>query len=194
VSLGINDGTGGFTLSVYQNEFCDPFYAATEHFYTTESNSYISMNTVCDYMRKAEARLEEENIRYASASDWSCNIIIACPEDLFFLFVPLFVCLFKVVWFVLFSSVFVLTVGFSVRRFFFPILTPSLTTYLHPSSEEELMQRCCKALIDKHKDTIWHEFPTLLQNDKLEVCEWFLFWWLLLLFCVCLECRNIFRC
>jgi cullin 1 len=107
VSLGIKEGgTDGHTLTVYNEEFCESFYASTEAFYNSESSIYISNNSVCDYMRKAEKRLDEETAR--------------------------------------------------------------LSSYLHPSSKTELIQRCCKALIDKHKDTIWHEFPALLQNDKLE--------------------------
>ena len=64
MSLGIKEGGGAdHTLTVYNEEFCDPFYSSTESFYNTESSLYISNNSVCDYMRKAEQRLDEESTR-----------------------------------------------------------------------------------------------------------------------------------
>ncbi|KAI7862751.1 Cullin [Spinellus fusiger] len=64
VSLGLdtNDSTKS-NLDVYKKYFEDPFVQATEVYYKTESEKFISENSVPDYMRKAEARLLEEEMR-----------------------------------------------------------------------------------------------------------------------------------
>ncbi|KAJ3211024.1 hypothetical protein HDU67_004826 [Dinochytrium kinnereticum] len=63
VALGLdeNDCTKP-TLDIYKQYFETPFIAATEAYYKTESELFISNNSITDYMKKAEARLiEEEN-------------------------------------------------------------------------------------------------------------------------------------
>lgn len=44
-----------------------------------------------------------------------------------------------------------------------------LHTLIHPSSEQDLMARLDRVLIENHRDSIWQEFQTLLVNDKMEV-------------------------
>jgi len=53
-ALGVDDKT------FYQREFEEPFLEVTKSFYTTESTQYIYENGVSEYMRKAEARIEQE--------------------------------------------------------------------------------------------------------------------------------------
>lgn len=40
--------------------------------------------------------------------------------------------------------------------------------YLHASTEHDLINRCERVLIEKHRDQIWAEFQNLLENDKVE--------------------------
>ncbi|KAJ3099328.1 hypothetical protein HDU96_010738 [Phlyctochytrium bullatum] len=63
VALGLdeNDCTKP-TLEIYKQYFETPFISATEAYYKAESELFISENSITDYMKKAEARLiEEEN-------------------------------------------------------------------------------------------------------------------------------------
>ncbi|KAI8068663.1 Cullin [Gongronella butleri] len=64
VALGLdsNDTTKS-NFSVYKEYFEQPFIEATEVYYKTESEKFISENSVPDYMKKAEARLAEEENR-----------------------------------------------------------------------------------------------------------------------------------
>lgn len=64
VSLGLDehDATKS-TLDVYRFHFEKPFLAATEKFYEAESAQFVAENSVVEYMKKAEARLEEEEER-----------------------------------------------------------------------------------------------------------------------------------
>ncbi|KAG1460061.1 hypothetical protein G6F56_006033 [Rhizopus delemar] len=64
VSLGLdhNDSSKS-NLDVYRNYFEKPFLDATEIYYKTESESFISQNSIPDYMKKAEIRLSEEESR-----------------------------------------------------------------------------------------------------------------------------------
>ncbi|KAI9751273.1 MAG: hypothetical protein M1835_001245 [Candelina submexicana] len=64
VLLGLDeaDNTKG-TLEVYRQHFEKPFLDATSKYYKNESKHFISENSVVDYMKKAEARLDEEKNR-----------------------------------------------------------------------------------------------------------------------------------
>lgn len=64
VSLGLdeNDSTKS-TLDVYRYHFERPFIDDTRTYYQNESKRFISENSVVEYMKKAENRLEEEKNR-----------------------------------------------------------------------------------------------------------------------------------
>lgn len=64
VSLGLDehDATKS-TLDTYRFHFEKPFLDATEEFYKTESKQFVAENSVVEYMKKAEARLAEEEER-----------------------------------------------------------------------------------------------------------------------------------
>jgi cullin 1 len=47
-------------LDVYRDHFQDPFIQATAAYYKAESTAFVSNNSVSDYMKKAEDRLQEE--------------------------------------------------------------------------------------------------------------------------------------
>lgn len=47
-------------LTVYTDHFQTPFLAATEKYYRAESAAFVENNSVADYLRKAEGRLDEE--------------------------------------------------------------------------------------------------------------------------------------
>lgn len=105
VMLGLNkEKPKEHTLEVYRRDFEEMFLTSTEVYYTAESSQFISSNSVSDYMKKVEVRLNEENKR--------------------------------------------------------------VTDYLHPSTQGELINKCERVLIEKHRDTIWAEFKNLLVDDK----------------------------
>ncbi|CAO3647363.1 unnamed protein product [Mucor fragilis] len=64
VSLGLdhNDSSKS-NLDVYKDYFEKEFLEATEVYYRTESEKFISENSIPDYMKKAETRLNEEEGR-----------------------------------------------------------------------------------------------------------------------------------
>lgn len=64
VSLGLDetDSTKS-TLDVYRFHFEKPFLAATKAYYEKESAQFVAENSVVEYMKKAETRLEEEKER-----------------------------------------------------------------------------------------------------------------------------------
>ncbi|MCJ1249503.1 hypothetical protein MMC30_006727 [Trapelia coarctata] len=64
VSLGLDetDSTKS-TLDVYRYYFERPYLAATSAFYEQESAQFVAENSVVEYMKKAEARLQEEKER-----------------------------------------------------------------------------------------------------------------------------------
>ncbi|KAL9583959.1 MAG: hypothetical protein Q9212_002409 [Teloschistes hypoglaucus] len=64
VSLGLDetDSTKS-TLNVYRFHFEKPFLAATKSYYEKESSQFVAENSVVEYMKKADTRLEEEKER-----------------------------------------------------------------------------------------------------------------------------------
>lgn len=64
VSLGLdeNDPTKS-TLDVYRRYFEVPFLKSTSEYYQRESKMFVAENSVVEYMKKAEARLDEEKER-----------------------------------------------------------------------------------------------------------------------------------
>lgn len=64
VSLGIDDADSTkTTLDVYRTYFEKPYLEATEKYYEAESQRFLAENSVVDYMKKAERRLDEEKER-----------------------------------------------------------------------------------------------------------------------------------
>ncbi|KAK3940105.1 Cullin-1 [Diplogelasinospora grovesii] len=64
VSLGLDEGDSSkTTLDVYRYHFERPFLEATKLFYQNESKQFVAENSVVEYMKKAEARLDEEEER-----------------------------------------------------------------------------------------------------------------------------------
>ncbi|KAL2158643.1 hypothetical protein VTH06DRAFT_4125 [Thermothelomyces fergusii] len=64
VSLGLDNGNSSkTTLDVYRYYFERPFLEATKVFYQNESKQFVAENSVVEYMKKAEARLNEEEER-----------------------------------------------------------------------------------------------------------------------------------
>lgn len=51
------------TLDIYKKYYEEPFIAATRVYYTNEAERFLAGNSVVEYMRKAEARLKEEEAR-----------------------------------------------------------------------------------------------------------------------------------
>ncbi|KAG6000568.1 hypothetical protein E4U54_001369 [Claviceps lovelessii] len=64
VSLGLDEADPSrSTLEVYRYHFERPFLAATTDFYQAESKQFLAENSVVEYMKKAQARLQEEEER-----------------------------------------------------------------------------------------------------------------------------------
>lgn len=64
VSLGLDEADPTkSTLDVYRYHFEKPFLNATKEFYEAESKQFVAENSIVEYMKKAEARLEEEEER-----------------------------------------------------------------------------------------------------------------------------------
>jgi cullin 1 len=64
VSLGLDEADSSkSTLDVYKEFFEKPFLEATAQYYNNESKQFLAENSVVEYMKKAEARLEEEKER-----------------------------------------------------------------------------------------------------------------------------------
>lgn len=64
VSLGIDESDSTkSTLDVYRMYFEKPYLEATSQYYENESQQFLAENSVVDYMKKAERRLDEEKER-----------------------------------------------------------------------------------------------------------------------------------
>ncbi|KAF1809455.1 Cullin-domain-containing protein [Eremomyces bilateralis CBS 781.70] len=64
VSLGLDESDSTkSTLDVYREYFEKPFLAATKAYYEQESKVFLAENSVVEYMKKAELRLDEEKDR-----------------------------------------------------------------------------------------------------------------------------------
>lgn len=64
VSLGLDESDSTKpTLDVYRYHFEKPFLEATTTYYENESAQFVAENSVVEYMKKAEIRLEEEKAR-----------------------------------------------------------------------------------------------------------------------------------
>ncbi|CAD6501233.1 BgTH12-01486 [Blumeria graminis f. sp. triticale] len=64
VSLGLDESDPAkSTLDVYRVHFERPFLEATRQFYQAESKQFVAENSIIEYMKKAEARLDEEEER-----------------------------------------------------------------------------------------------------------------------------------
>lgn len=64
VALGIDEADSTKTnLDVYRQYFEKPFVDATQKYYENESAAFLAENSVVDYMKKAERRLDEEKER-----------------------------------------------------------------------------------------------------------------------------------
>ncbi|KAL7629050.1 ubiquitin ligase (cullin) of SCF [Parahypoxylon ruwenzoriense] len=85
VSLGLDehDATKS-TLDTYRFHFEKPFLAATEEFYKAESKQFVAENSVVEYMKKAEARLaeEEERVRMYLHNDIALPLKKTCNKAL----------------------------------------------------------------------------------------------------------------
>ncbi|WVQ73430.1 hypothetical protein IAR50_003002 [Cryptococcus sp. DSM 104548] len=61
VSLGLDDADAQrVNLTEYNKHFEQQFLTATDSYYRAESAAYVASNSVSDYMKKAETRLQEE--------------------------------------------------------------------------------------------------------------------------------------
>lgn len=66
VSLGLDEADPTkSTLDVYRFNFEKPFLEATKVFYEAESKQFVAENSIVEYMKKAEIRLDEEEERVA---------------------------------------------------------------------------------------------------------------------------------
>ncbi|KAI5284871.1 hypothetical protein KEM54_001005 [Ascosphaera aggregata] len=64
VSLGLDQNdTSKTTLEIYQTYFSVPFVSATRVYYENEARQFVAENSIVEYMKKAEARLDEEQAR-----------------------------------------------------------------------------------------------------------------------------------
>ncbi|KAK0714819.1 ubiquitin-protein ligase-like protein [Lasiosphaeris hirsuta] len=85
VSLGLDDtDVAKTTLDVYRFSFERPFLQATRAFYQNESKQFVAENSVVEYMKKAEARLdeEEERVKIYLHPDIAIPLKKACNEVL----------------------------------------------------------------------------------------------------------------
>ena len=85
VSLGLDEADPSkSTLDVYRYHFERPFLDATKDFYNAESKQFVAENSVVEYMKKAEARLseEEERVRMYLHQDIAIPLKKSCNQAL----------------------------------------------------------------------------------------------------------------
>ncbi|KAK7956082.1 Cullin 1 [Apiospora aurea] len=85
VSLGLDEhDSSKSTLDVYRYHFERPFLEATSEFYAAESTQFVAENSVVEYMKKAESRLneEEERVRMYLHQDIATPLKKACNKAL----------------------------------------------------------------------------------------------------------------
>lgn len=85
VALGLDESDSTkTTLEVYKEHFEEPFIAATRDYYSKESKQFLAENSVVEYMKKAETRLNEEKERVDLylLSDILPHLMRACEESL----------------------------------------------------------------------------------------------------------------
>ena len=85
VSLGLDESDSTkTTLDVYRFHFEKPFLEATKVFYQNESRQFVADNSVVEYMKKAEARLdeEEERVKLYLHPDIAVHLKKACNQVL----------------------------------------------------------------------------------------------------------------
>lgn len=85
VSLGLDENDSSkSTLEVYRQFFEAPFIAATTEYYRAESKQFVAENSVVEYMKKAEARLkeEEERVRLYLHPEIFSHLMKACQDVL----------------------------------------------------------------------------------------------------------------
>jgi cullin 1 len=64
VALGLDESDSTkSTLDVYREKFEVPYLLATKQYYARESKQFIAENSIVEYMKKAETRLQEEKER-----------------------------------------------------------------------------------------------------------------------------------
>jgi cullin 1 len=85
VSLGLDESDPTkSTLEVYRHHFEQPFIAATREYYQAESKQFVAENSVVEYMKKATARLaeEEERVNTYLHQDIAVSLKRTCNEAL----------------------------------------------------------------------------------------------------------------
>ncbi|KAK4999412.1 ubiquitin ligase (cullin) of SCF [Elasticomyces elasticus] len=85
VALGIDEAdTTKTTLDVYRQHFEAPYVQATREYYTQESQAFLAENSVVEYMKKAERRLQEEKDRVGLflISEITLPLMKACEDVL----------------------------------------------------------------------------------------------------------------
>lgn len=85
VSLGLDEiDSTKTTLDVYRYHFERPFIEATKKFYQDESKSFVAENSVVEYMKKAQTRLdeEEERVKMYLHPDIAITLKKACNQVL----------------------------------------------------------------------------------------------------------------